>query len=68
MDGFTPWPESFQEQYLKTGYWQKKTLAAIIENAAARWPRRIAVRCNDQSITYAELHRKEIRGRHTGFS
>jgi 2,3-dihydroxybenzoate-AMP ligase len=61
MDGFTPWPASFQEQYLKAGYWQRKTLAAIIENAAARWPRRIAVRFNDQSITYAELHRKVNR-------
>jgi len=61
MDGFTPWPESFKERYLKAGYWQEKPLASIIEEAAVQWPDRIAVSFNGKHITYGELHRKVNR-------
>ncbi len=61
MDGFTPWPETFKERYLKSGYWRGKSLAAIVENAASRWPRRTAVTFNGEQITYGELLRKVNR-------
>ncbi|MDX9745425.1 MAG: AMP-binding protein [Syntrophales bacterium] len=61
MDGFVPWPGSFREQYLKARYWREKPLASIIETAAARWPRRIAITFNGQGITYAELQRRVNR-------
>ena len=61
MDGFTPWPESYKEEYLKKGYWRGKPLAAIIENAAARWPKRTAVTYNGEQITYEQLLRKVNR-------
>ena len=61
MDGFTPWPESSKEQYLKAGYWREKPLASIVEDAAARWPKRVAVSFNGAHITYGELHRKVNR-------
>jgi 2,3-dihydroxybenzoate-AMP ligase len=58
MDGFTPWPEAYQEEYRKKGYWREKPLATILEDAAARWPRRTAVTFNSEHITYGELLRK----------
>jgi 2,3-dihydroxybenzoate-AMP ligase len=61
MNGFTPWPPSFREQYIRAGYWQAKPLATIIEEAAARWPERIAVSCNGETITYSELRNKVNR-------
>jgi 2,3-dihydroxybenzoate-AMP ligase len=61
MDGFTPWPVSFREQYRKAGYWQEKPLASIIEEAAVQWPDRIAVSFNGEHTTYGELHRKVNR-------
>ncbi|MBN1546469.1 MAG: AMP-binding protein, partial [Syntrophaceae bacterium] len=61
MDGFEPWPSSFKAQYLKAGYWQEKPLATIIEDAAVRWPDRIAVTFNGEHITYGELLRKVRR-------
>ena len=61
MEGFTPWPPSFKEQYIQAGYWQEKPLASIVEEAAARWPKRVAVSFNGEQITYRELSRKVNR-------
>ena len=61
MDGFTPWPASYREKYLKAGYWKEKPLASILEQAAARWPKRIAITFNGEHITYQELLRKVNR-------
>ena len=61
MEGFTPWPDSYKEHYLKAGYWQRKPLASIVEDAAEQWPERVAVSFNGQAITYRELQRKVNR-------
>ncbi|MFD4789040.1 amino acid adenylation domain-containing protein [Streptomyces sp. NPDC058459] len=43
------------------GWNLERTLTSLLEEQAVRTPERIAVRCGDQQVTYAQLHRRANR-------
>jgi 2,3-dihydroxybenzoate-AMP ligase len=58
---FTPWPEEFADRYRTRGYWQDRTLGALLDDGARQWPSRTAVVDGDRRWTYAELRERATR-------
>jgi salicylate---CoA ligase len=54
-DGFVPWPDEFVQRYVAAGYWQGRTLGALVREVADRMPDAVAVVEGDLRLTYAEL-------------
>jgi salicylate---CoA ligase len=54
-DGFVPWPDEFVQRYVAAGYWQGRTLGALVREVADRMPNAVAVVEGDLRLTYAEL-------------
>lgn len=57
LEGFTGWPEEYQQRYLRALYWQKKPLGVILEEASQKYAGRVALASGNESITYAGLCR-----------
>ncbi|MFJ8911678.1 (2,3-dihydroxybenzoyl)adenylate synthase [Amycolatopsis sp. NPDC102389] len=58
---FVPWPDEFARYYRDRGYWRDRTLGALLDDGARRWPSRTAVVDGDRRWSYAELHEKAAR-------
>ncbi len=43
VDGFVPFPDDVAARYREAGLWQGTTIGAVLRDAAARWPDRLAV-------------------------
>lgn len=55
LEGCTPWPKEFAEEYIRQGYWQKKSLAKLLEDMARRAPSRTFVSDDGGNLTYNEV-------------
>lgn len=55
MTGVTPFPAKFAERYRSRGYWEDRPLIDHYLDASRRWPDRIAVVDDHESLTYAQL-------------
>lgn len=55
MHGFIPFPPERAAAYRAAGYWQGRPLASLLDDAAARWPDRVAVVDADTTLSYAQL-------------
>ncbi|EME51691.1 (2,3-dihydroxybenzoyl)adenylate synthase [Amycolatopsis decaplanina] len=58
---FVPWPDEFARYYRERGYWRDRTLGALLDDGARRWPSRTAVVDGDRRWSYAELNKKATR-------
>lgn len=56
MEGFTPWPQEFADQYRKSGYWLDKTISEVMDDAFAKYSARTALIIpQGRQYTYREL-------------
>jgi len=55
MHGFVPFPDERAAAYRAAGYWGGRPLAALLDDAAARWPERPAVIDAAETLSYAQL-------------
>lgn len=61
LDGYVPWPSHLTEDYRRRGLWLGKPLGDLLREACQRHADRVAVVCDDQRMTYAELLRRADR-------
>ncbi len=56
-EGFVPFPADRAAAYRAAGYWAGRTLDTVLADAAARWPRKVAVvdAATGQGLTFAKL-------------
>jgi 2,3-dihydroxybenzoate-AMP ligase len=62
-EGVTPFPAQYAELYRSKGYWEDRALITHYLEAFAKWPDRVAIIDDHESITYAEL---ADRAQHVG--
>src|SRR4051794_17340598 len=55
LEGCAPWPEDFADRYREAGYWQGRPLGSLLQETCDLNADRVAVVCDDQSLTYSEL-------------
>ncbi len=56
MEGFTPWPAEFAEQYRKAGYWLDRTISDVIDECCTKYSSKTAlITSDDRRYTYEEL-------------
>lgn len=55
MDGVVPWPADFARRYREAGYWEDRTIWALIDERARRHPDKVAVVSGEVRLTYAQL-------------
>ena len=53
--GTVPWPAEVAERYRAAGYWEDRTLGALLRNTADRIPQKTAVVDGPTRLTYADL-------------
>ena len=53
--GTVPWPVEVAERYRAAGYWEDRTLGALLRETADRIPQKIAVVDGATRLSYAEL-------------
>lgn len=58
---FVPWPDEFARHYRERGYWRDRTLGALLDDGARKWPSRTAVVDGERRWSYAELNEKATR-------
>jgi len=61
LEGCTNWPEEYHRKYLKAGFWQRKPLGDILDDAIQRYGDHVAIVFNHEDITYADLGRRVDR-------
>lgn len=58
MEGFTPWPPEFAQQYRQEGYWLDKTISEVMDEALTRFSgNTILIDDQGRSFTYEEFQR-----------
>lgn len=55
MHGFVPFPDERAAAYRAAGYWRGRPLAALLGDAAERWPQRPAVIDATTTLSFAQL-------------
>jgi 2,3-dihydroxybenzoate-AMP ligase len=61
LDGFVPWPDHLAEDYRRRGLWLGTPLGDLLHDSCERHADRVAVVCDDERMTYAELSRRADR-------
>ena len=61
IEGVTPFPQEYAQRYRAKGYWDDRPLIDHYLDAFARWPERVAIIDDHESITYAQLARRAER-------
>ena len=56
LDGCTPWPENFAQQYRRAGYCEARTLGDLLEDSARAFPDHLAIADGTRKISYQELN------------
>jgi 2,3-dihydroxybenzoate-AMP ligase len=59
--GVTPFPAEYATRYRELGYWEDRALIEHYLDAFSRWPDRIAIIDDDETLTYAELASRSER-------
>ncbi|MBJ8340702.1 AMP-binding protein [Antrihabitans sp. YC3-6] len=54
-DGFVGFRDDLAATYRKAGFWQGRTLGAVLRDAAAQWPTSTAIKSDDGDLTYREV-------------
>jgi 2,3-dihydroxybenzoate-AMP ligase len=55
LAGCVPWPEEFARRYRERGYWEGKSIPAVLAGAVARRPNKVALVHGAERISYAQL-------------
>jgi 2,3-dihydroxybenzoate-AMP ligase len=55
IDGVTPFPPDYAKRYREKGYWEDRPLIDHYLEAFAKWPERVAIIDDHETITYAQL-------------
>ena len=55
LEGCTPWPAEFAQRYRARGLWQGITLTDMLARSIQRAPRKVALVCGDERITYEAM-------------
>jgi 2,3-dihydroxybenzoate-AMP ligase len=55
LPGVTPFPADFARRYRDRGYWDDRALIEHYLEAFAKWPDRVAIFDDTETLTYAEL-------------
>jgi len=55
LEGFTPWPPEYVKRYREEGYWEDKTLTEKLDEAIDAVPDKVALVCDQKTITYREM-------------
>jgi 2,3-dihydroxybenzoate-AMP ligase len=58
LDGFVPWPAHLAEDYRRRGLWLGTPLGDLLHDSCERHADRVAVVCDDERMTYAQLSRR----------
>lgn len=61
LAGSTPWPPELAARYRAEGWWEGRTIAALLAERAARHPARVALIDGERRIPYADLVRRADR-------
>nr|BAI63284.1 putative peptide arylation enzyme [Streptomyces sp. SNA15896] len=61
LDGFVPWPGHLAESYRRRGLWLGRPLGDLLLESCERHADRVAVVCDEERLTYAELARRADR-------
>ena len=57
LDGCTPWPQDFAREYVRSGCWEARSLADVLEEAARKCPERVFLSDRNGQLTYADVNR-----------
>src|ERR1035437_6766672 len=57
IEGCTPWPQELARDYVRSGCWEAKSLANVLEDLARDRPQRLFLSDKDGKLTYAEVNR-----------
>ena len=57
LEGCTPWPQDFVRDYLRSGCWEARSLAKVLEDRAREFPRRVFLADRDGRLDYEEFDR-----------
>lgn len=60
LEGCTTWPDELAARYRAEGAWRGETLWTLIEEAAGRWPERVALVAGEERITYRGLRDRAL--------
>lgn len=60
LEGCTTWPDELAARYRAEGAWRGETLWRLIEEAAGRWPERVALVSGEERITYRGLRDRAL--------
>jgi 2,3-dihydroxybenzoate-AMP ligase len=55
IEGVTPFPPEYANRYREKGYWEDRPLIDHYLEAFAKWPERVAIIDDHETITYAQL-------------
>ena len=61
IEGVTPFPREYAERYREKGYWEDRPLIDHYLEAFAKWPERMAIIDDHETITYAQLAQRAER-------
>ncbi len=61
LEGCVPWPHEFAEEYIRSGLWQAKGLADLLDEKAQCHPRSIFLSDKHGQLTYGEVNRQAGR-------
>jgi 2,3-dihydroxybenzoate-AMP ligase len=61
LDGFVPWPEHLAGDYRRRGIWLGTPLGDLLHDSCRRHADRVAVVCDGNRMTYAELSHRADR-------
>jgi 2,3-dihydroxybenzoate-AMP ligase len=57
LEGCTPWPKELVQDYVRTGCWEARSLAKVLEDLALKCPQRPFLWDKDGKLTYGEIDR-----------
>ncbi|MDQ7785073.1 MAG: AMP-binding protein [Desulfomonilaceae bacterium] len=56
MEGFTPWPDEFAQEYRRAGFWLDRTITEVMDESFAKYAVRTAlITSGGRELTYGEL-------------
>lgn len=57
LEGCTPWPREFVQEYIRTGLWEARSLADLLDEKARKHARSIFLADKHGQLTYGQVNR-----------
>lgn len=57
LEGCAPWPQELARDYVRTGYWETRSLANLLEERARESPQRLCLSDKGGKLSYGEVNR-----------